>query len=307
MINYKTNDNWFGDVYNLARSWTMVRITRSVIAIGAYAAIVCGAIEYFDLDGLILMNTSIFSLLGIILSIFLVFRTNSAYDRWWEARKQWGALVNNTRNLAIYVETMFPKKDKEVRRFMAKHISNFCIALVEHLRKGTKLELLIHLSKADIVEYESKGHIPNHIALQIFERIAEAHRNGEINEGDYINIKAQHQALLDILGACERIKKTPIPFSYAVFLKLFITAYGILLPFALITTLGFYTVPLVMFIFFALLGIELMGEEIEDPFGLDCNDLPTGDIANTIRNNVFEILENKKGKARTYELYEKVF
>lgn len=307
MIYYKTNDNWFGDVSHLAKSWTMVRIFRSVMAIGLYAAVICISVSYFQFEQYISMNTSVFSLLGVILSIFLVFRTNSAYDRWWEARKQWGALVNNTRNLAIYVETMFPENDKDVRHFMAKHISNFCIALVEHLRSGTKLEKLIYLSEKEIAEYESKGHIPNHIALQIFERIAEGHRRGEINEGDYINIKAQHQSLLDILGACERIKKTPIPFSYAVFLKIFITAYGVLLPFALVTTLGLITIPLVMFIFFALLGVELLGEEIEDPFGLDCNDLPTGDIAHTIKGNVFEILEDRKGNARKYELYEKVF
>ncbi|MCI5080381.1 MAG: hypothetical protein MRY78_01745 [Saprospiraceae bacterium] len=307
MINYKTNDNWFGDVSHLAKSWTMVRILRSVIAIGIYSAVVCIAVEFLELQSYISMNTSIFSLLGVILSIFLVFRTNSAYDRWWEARKQWGALVNNTRNLAIYVEAMFPKKDEDVRRLMAKHISNFCLALVEHLRDGTKLDKLIYLSDEDRAEYESKGHIPNHIALQIMERLASAHRKGEINEGDYINIKAQHQSLLDILGACERIKKTPIPFSYAVFLKIFITAYGVLLPFALVTTLGLSTIPIVMFIFFALLGIELMGEEIEDPFGLDCNDLPTGDIAHTIKTNVFEILQDRKGSSREYELYEKVF
>jgi putative membrane protein len=307
MIYYKTNDNWFGDVRHLATSWTMVRIMRSVLVTGVYAAVVCIAIEWLDLGVFISMNTTVFSLLGVILSIFLVFRTNSAYDRWWEARKQWGALVNNTRNLAIYVHAMFPKEDKDVRRFMAKHISNFCLALVEHLRSGTKLEKLIYLREEQIEEYSSKAHIPNHIALQIFDRIADAHRQGDINEGDYINIKAQHQSLLDILGACERIKKTPIPFSYAVYLKIFITAYGLLLPFALVNTFHLASIPLSMFIFFALLGIELLGEEIEDPFGLDCNDLPTGDIAHTIKNNVFEILESRTVQPEEKELYEKVF
>ena len=307
MIYYKTNDNWFGDVGHLARSWTMVRIMRSVLLIGAYAAIVCGPIEYLGWGKHIQMNTSIFSLLGVILSIFLVFRTNSAYDRWWEARKQWGALVNNTRNFAIYVQSMFPREDKDVRRFFAKHISNFCLALVEHLRDGTRLEKLIYLHDEERAEYETKGHIPNHIALQLFERLAEAHRNGEINEGDYINIKAQHQSLLDILGACERIKKTPIPFSYAVYLKIFITAYGLLLPFALVNMFHLSAIPISMFIFFALLGVELLGEEIEDPFGLDCNDLPTGDIAHTIKSNVFEILESRTAAAVERELYEKVF
>ncbi len=307
MIYYKTNANWFGDLGHLAKSWTMVRIWRSVVAIGVYTTAICFAVWGFNLEEYISMNTSIFSLLGVILSIFLVFRTNSAYDRWWEGRKQWGALVNHTRNMAIYVNTMFPKDDQTVRRYFAKHISNFCLALVEHLRDGTKLEQLIYLTDEDKEEYGEKGHVPNHISMQIFDRMAEGHRNGELNEGDYINIKAQHQALLDILGACERIKKTPIPFSYAVYLKIFITAYGLMLPFALITTFSFGTIPLVMFIFFALLGVELLGEEIEDPFGLDCNDLPTGDIANTIKTNVFEILEDRKGKAVKHELYEKFF
>ena len=308
MIYYKTNENWFGDVRHLWKSWTMVRIMRSVIAIGIYTAFICVAVDYGGFGQYIGMNLSAFSLLGVILSIFLVFRTNSAYDRWWEARKQWGALVNNTRNLAIYVHTMFPKTDHDTRHYMAKQISNFCLALVEHLREGVKLEKLVHLHAEELAEYATKGHIPNHIAMQIFDRIAEAHRQGAINEGDYINIKAQHQSLLDILGACERIKKTPIPFSYAVYLKIFITAYGLLLPFALVNTFHMGTIPLVMFLFFSLIGIELMGEEIEDPFGLDCNDLPTGDIAHTIKLNVFEILTDKSslGKARKPDLYQKV-
>lgn len=309
MVYYKTNANWFGDVSHLAKSWTMVRIMRSVLAIGAYTAFLCLIVHYFNLFDTIHINTSVFSLLGVILSILLVFRTNSAYDRWWEGRKQWGALVNHTRNMAIYVNTMFPKDDKEVRRYFGKHIANFCLALVEHLREGTKLDKLIYLTDEDLATYETKGHIPNHISMLIFDRMAQGHREGELNEGDYINIKAQHQALLDILGACERIKKTPIPFSYAVYLKIFITTYGLMLPFALINTFFFATIPLVMFIFFALLGVELLGEEIEDPFGLDCNDLPTGDIAHTIKTNIFEILEDRSGKGHTvkHELYDKFF
>ncbi len=308
MIYYKTNGNWFGDLRHLSRSWTMVRIGRSVLAIGAWSLVICLLFDYFDLAEVNPLNTTIFSLLGVVLSILLVFRTNSAYDRWWEARKQWGALVNNTRNFAIYVDAMFPEEEQGTRRFFAKHISNFCLALVEHLRDGVDLDKLIYLSEEDRAFYSKKNHIPNIISAQLFERLARAHRNGEINEGDYINIKAQHQSLLDILGACERIKKTPIPFSYAVYLKIFITAYGILLPLGLVSLFGLTTVPIAMFIFFALIGVELMGEEIEDPFGLDCNDLPTGDIAHTIKRNVFELLEDRmQSKDAEKELYEKIF
>jgi putative membrane protein len=308
MILYKSNDNWFGDMSNLFRSWTMTKIFRSVLAIGVYSAAFVWLVESYQLHEYLVMDTMMFSLLGVILSIFLSFRTSTAYDRWWEARKQWGALVNNTRNMAIYVDSMWPPVDAEIRRFMARHLANFCIALAEHLRSGTKLDLLVDLSPAEQAYYESKDHIPNFIALRIYQRMAEAHRMADINEGDYINIKAQHQSLLDILGACERIKKTPIPFSYAVYLKLFITAYGILLPLGLESSFGWTTVPLTMLVFFALLGVELMGEEIEDPFGLDCNDLPTSSIAQTIKRNVFEILEDRTPTPENpRELYTKMF
>ena len=203
MILYKTNDNWFGDMSNLFTSWTMQRIVRSVVGIGIYAAIFVWATEYFGLEEFLMMDTTVFSLLGVILSLFLGFRTTTAYDRWWEARKQWGALVNNSRNLAIYVDSMWPESDTGIRRFMAKHISNFCIGLAWHLRDGVELEKLIYLSPEEEGYYQSKDHVPNFIALRIFQRIAAAHRDGVINEGDYINIKAQHQSLLDILGACE--------------------------------------------------------------------------------------------------------
>ena len=308
MIFYKTNKNWLGDVRHLTTSWTMVRILRSALLAGAYSALVCGGIELFELRDDLYMDTTIFSLLGVVLSIFLVFRTNTAYDRWWEARKQWGALVNNTRNMAIYVDAMWPEDDMGIRRFMAKHISNFCFALVEHLRDGVQLKDLIYLTDEQRATYEKKDHIPNYIAQQIFLQMADSHRRGAINEGDYINIKAQHQSLLDILGACERIKKTPIPFSYSVYLKLFITAYLLIVPFALFNIFGWMTIPVVMFFIFALVGVELLGEEIEDPFGLDCNDLPTGDIAHTIKRNVFEILEDRSvGGIPEKALYEKYF
>ena len=308
MILYKTNGDWFGDIAHLYKSWTMTRVVRSVLAIGVYAAVFIWLVDYLDLHAYLVMDTTVFSLLGVILSLFLGFRTSTAYDRWWEARKQWGALVNHSRNMAIYVDSMWPESDTGIRRFMAKHIGNFCLALAWHLRDGVKLDHLVYLSPEEEAYYDTKDHIPNFIALRIFQLMAAAHRDGTINEGDYINIKAQHQALLDILGACERIKKTPIPFSYNVYLKIIVTVYGLLLPLGLVESFGWTAVPVTMFVFFALLGIELMGEEIEDPFGLDCNDLPTNDIAHTIKKNVFEILEDRAPvEEADKELYTKVF
>ena len=308
MIIYKSNGSWFGHVAHLTTSYTMKRVLIATLLMGGYAATVLVLLEVFQLHGFMQIDSTIFSLLAVILSIFLGFRTSTAYDRWWEARKQWGALVNNCRNMAVYVDSMWSPDNHEIRRFMARHLANFCLALSEHLRSGTKLDQLIYLSEEEIAYYRTKDHVPNFIALRIYQRIAEAHRLGEINEGDYINLKPQHQSLLDILGACERIKKTPIAFSYAVYLKVLLTVYAILLPFGLSEPFGWFAVPVSMFLVFALVGVELMGEEIEDPFGLDCNDLPTGDMAQTIRRNVYEILEDRAPTEQPAKAdYEKVF
>lgn len=308
MIVYEPNKNWLGDVRHLFRSWTMTKVIRGTAIIGLASALVCVPLLHLDVADRLAMNPTIFSLLGIVLSIILVFRTNTAYDRWWEGRKQWGALVNNCRNLAAALQATLPKEEVEARSYFAIRISNFCIAFKEHLRQGTKLEELIYLSTDEKERYRTKEHIPNHIALEIYDRIKDYHADGRITEADLMNLRPMWQSLLDILGACERIKKTPIPFSYAVYIKIFIMAYAVMLPFGLVQAFGFYTIPLVMLVFFAFLGLELMAEEIEEPFGLDCNDLPTGTIAQTITRNVFELLqvpvENEEVKTK---LYDKVF
>ena len=306
MIIYEPNKNWFRDIRNLAKSWTMQKIMRGVLMIGLLATIICVIMVHYDF--MPRMHSGIFSLLGIVLSILLVFRTNTAYDRWWEGRKQWGNLVNNTRTLASMIQVSLPTGDKESRFYFARDIANFGIALKEHLRKGVKLEELVHLTESEKEELKLKQHIPNHIGLWIYQRIHTIYRSGVVTDADLINIRPHYFSLIDVMGACERIKKTPIPFSYSVYIKIFISLYGLILPFGLFEDFGFYTIPLTMFIFFAMLGIELMAQEIEEPFGLDCNDLPTGDIASTIKKNVFETLEQQHVKEPLApELYAKVF
>jgi len=304
MIVYEPNKNWFRDVWNLTTSWTIKKIIYGVGMSGIASAITVVALYYCDITPA--LHSGIFSLLGVVLSILLVFRTNTAYDRWWEGRKLWGTLVNNTRQLAIMLEASLPKEDRQSRDYFARHISNFGIALKEHLRGGVKFEEL-ELTETELVELKSKSHKPNHIAFWIFARMQSIYRAGVFTDADIINLKQQHQVLTDVMGACERIKKTPIPFSYAVYIKTFITAYILMLPFGLYEDFGIYSVPLSMFISFTMIGVELMAQEIEDPFGLDCNDLSTGDIANTIKNNVSETLGHKPGEVVATKLYQKVF
>lgn len=308
MIIYESNKSWLRDVGHLYKSWTMQKVMRSTIAVCAITAVICYV--YMDIfEWKTVENaTVLFTLLGVVLSILLSFRTNSAYDRWWEGRKLWGSLVNNSRNLAVYVHSILPSDDKKSREYIALRIANFAIALKEHLRSGVKMEELVMLSDVEIKKYKSRNHIVNYIAYELIQRIQDIHQAGHISTADHINLKLNTQEFLNISGACERIKKTPIPFSYNVYLKLFISIYSIGLPFALIPLFGYWAILMVGFVFFAFIGLELMAEEIEDPFGLDCNDLPTGDIANTIKNNVFEIFEvNECDEEKEQEMYSKVF
>ncbi|MEQ9443412.1 MAG: bestrophin family protein [Cyclobacteriaceae bacterium] len=307
MVRYNPKQ-WLRSLRNFYLSYTLQLLLRTVVWVGVFTTVVCVmTMEVLHWDPH--LTSGFFSLLGIVLSILLVFRTNTAYDRWWEGRKQWGALVNNCRNLAVMFQATLPADDSATRKYFAKHISNFCLSLVEHLREGTKIEQLIHLTEEEKLIYRSKEHLPSFIALQIYQRAQNLYKSGIFSDSDMINLKPQMQSLLDILGACERIKKTPIPFSYSVYIKTFIIAYSAILPFGLIDEFHYYTIPMVMFIFFAMAGVEFIGEEIEDPFGLDCNDLPTGSIAQTIKNNVHEILCLFSDVEQRQEepLYEKVF
>ncbi len=310
MIVYETNQHFWSDITHLTRSWTMRKIIRGSLGVSVSTTIFCVLfIEIWPKEFTI--PSTIFSLLGIVLSILLVFRTNSAYDRWWEGRKLWGSLVNNCRNLAIMIQTTFPADDKASREELAVLIANFCIGLKEHLRKGVIWSELVKVSPEEIEVYKTKKHFPNYATTLIHQKIQTVYRSGAISDADMINFKPHLQSLLDIAGACERIRRTPIPFSYSVYIKLLILGYSVMLPFGLIQDFGYFTIPLVTFIFFTFIGVEMLAAEIEEPFGLDCNDLPTGTIAKTIATNVFEILVPKEANPTSEsienELYAKVF
>ncbi|MBK6621057.1 MAG: bestrophin family protein [Saprospirales bacterium] len=306
MIYYESNKNFFGDMGHLTRSWTMRKVLRASGAIGLYCLLVCIVVYWFDLK--FELPANLFSLIGIVLSILLVFRTNTAYDRWWEGRNQWGALVNHCRNLATMAHATFPSEDKNLRKEFATGIANFCIALKDHLRAGVKKEELLLLTDQTRAQLETRNHIPAYFSSQLHIQIQTLYRSGVISDSDLLNFKPHLQALLDITGACERIRKTPIPFSYAVYVKVLVFAYILMLPFGMVPDFGFMSIPIVMFLGFTFIGIEMMAQEIEEPFGLDCNDLPTSDIAHTIKSNVFEILEvtHKHVEEEKTELYEKI-
>ena len=229
----------------------------------------------------------VYSLIGFVLSLLLVFRTNTAYDRWWEGRKKWGELVNNSRNLAIKISAL--TDDPEIRAYFKRMISNYVFAMKEHLREGVKIEEL-DLTEEEKKELSQFEHKPNYIAQKMYAKLHTMKQSGKLTEENYIVIDVNLKTFSDIIGACERIKNTPIPYSYSMFLKKFIFIYVTTLPLAFVNTFGYYSSLVSIFVFYVLVSMEILAEEIEDPFGKDDNDLPTDDLCQKIKANVSEVL-----------------
>lgn len=291
MVNYNPKV-WFSLVFHAYSRAVMRTLTPAIIFIAFYTAGVC----YILLDVLRFHESdfhttiSMHSLLGIVLGLFLVFRTNSSYDRWWEGRKLWGSFVNNTRNFAHKLNAFLDQNDSENRRWFRLMIPNLVFSVKEHLRKGVKLSELEATDDNFFPDLQKFVHVPNRLSSMIYSRVNELYTRKVLSGDQLFLLDKELKEFSDILGACERIKNTPIPYSYSMYIKQFIFIYVITLPMAFVTTSGYLTVPIVVLITFVLLSVELIAEEIEDPFGRDINDLPTDELAEKITSNVREII-----------------
>ena len=279
---------WFKHIISFNHSDTINKLWKELIALGIFTlGIAYIEIKYIGNTEKLSELMQVYSLIGFVLSLLLVFRTNTAYDRWWEGRKKWGELVNNSRNLAIKISAL--TDDPEIRAYFKRMISNYVFAMKEHLREGVKLEEL------DLTEEEKKelslfDHKPNYIAQKMYAKLHALKQSGKLTEENYIVIDVNLKTFSDIIGACERIKNTPIPYSYSMFLKKFIFIYVTTLPLAFVNTFGYYSSLVSIFVFYVLVSMEILAEEIEDPFGKDDNDLPTDDLCQKIKANVSEVL-----------------
>ena len=282
MIHYNPK-SWFSLIFHTYNRQVMRKLLPAMAAMGAFTAAIC----YLELEVLeepMEVSNVVHSLLGFVLSLFLVFRTNTAYDRWWEGRKQWGGLVNVSRTLAIRVREY--SDDEGVHAHFRESIPGFVKALRDHLRPrqpGT-------LQPPEAAKLSTAAHVPNAWAQAMERRALAMLRTGDLTNQQHWLIAQNLERMVDILGACERILKTPVPYSYSMFLKKFIFLYVVTLPIGFVATFAWWSVPVVMLVFYILVSVELIAEEIEDPFGVDENDLPLDGLCETIQGNVEEIL-----------------
>lgn len=285
--------DWFRVLFFFHKSDTLFRLFPLMLFVAAYSL----GIAYWEKELLHLTDKSwvknipiMHSLLGFVISMLLVFRTNTAYDRWWEGRKLWGGLVNNSRNLALKLNVMLAAGDQDSRTFFRETIPLYAAALKDHLQSEVTRMMLDEVEHPELDRIDTSKHVPNQVAGLMMQRVQYLYQAGSITGDQLITLNGELSSFTDICGACERIKNTPIPFSYSSFIKKFIFVYVLTLPLGYVFMLGYYVAPIVTFVFYVLASLELVAEEIEDPFGFDPNDLPMGKIAGNIKKHVAEIL-----------------
>ncbi len=288
MITYNPKD-WWKLIFAFHRSDTFRVLLPGMIAVAFYTALIAWLEnEVFHVS---FRNTTVVhTLIGFVLSMLLIFRTNTAYERWWEGRKLWGSFVNNSRNLALKLNAFLPESATEQRAMFRALIHNFIQASKDHLRKGVDVKKLTVEGGYDAAYFAKGGHVPNQVLKALFVEINHLYTSGVVSGEQLIVLNAELQSFADNLGACERIKKTPIPYAYSLFLKKVIFLYVFTMPIGFVLDFSFWAVPVVTLVFYAFASIEVIAEEIEDPFGTEANDLPTDSIAETIRANLHDIL-----------------
>lgn len=286
MVTYNPKD-WFKLTLQFHKSDTFRTLSFLLIPIGIYAAVIVYVEEQY-LHLAIKNATIMHAILGFVLSMLLVFRTNTAYDRWWEGRKIWGSIVNNSRNLSLKLSAILVlEKDKLELNHL---ICNYVFSLKNHLRNKHIQSEFIPTDNMDLSVFEEAQHKPNAIAKSLYKKIHNLHQNKDLaNEHLYV-LNEELKSFTDDCGACERIKNTPIPYSHTIFLKKMIFLYIMSLPLFFGGEIGYTTVPITIIVLYVFASIELIAEEIEDPFGEDENDLPLDDICSRIKNNLNEIL-----------------
>lgn len=299
MITYNPKD-WFTFIFRIHKAETFRQLMPLMIGVAVYA----GAIGYFEfytfysdeMRELTKAISTIYSILGFTLSLLLVFRTNSAYDRWWEGRKLWGDLTNNTRAFASHMNAILSAVDKEARSMLGVLLTTFPYALQAHL-KNEKIDDAFfaehwnaHQSHTYLSRIKNGQHQPLEVFRCLMEYVAQLSKEGKLNGQSVYHFKTELNKLIDVCGACERIKNTPIPFSYSVFLKKFIFFYVMLFPLIYSPQMLYFIAPVTVFVLYVLTSIELIAEEIENPFNGDPNDLPTLEMAVAIGGNADWVL-----------------
>ncbi len=231
-----------------------------------------------------------FTLLGIALAIFLSFRNSVSYDRFWEARKLWGGVLNDTRALTRQQLTVAEASDEQNRQFVYSLIA-FVHALRAQLRQTDATPALQKLLRPEAVEQVISGRFKAElVVLDLGRQLHDMRKQEQLCPILFTRMDQHLSQLSACLGGCERIANTPVPFGYSVILHRTVYTYSFLLPLGLVTTLGFMTPLIVAFVAYTFLALEALAEELQDPFGTEPNDLALDAMTLSIESALREML-----------------
>lgn len=226
---------------------------------------------------------------GAVAALVLAFRTNTAYARFWEGRTLWGAIVNASRNVARVVGH-FAKYTPQESTDFNRWVAIFAHATRRRLRSQTEHpEIDALLTDDERAAFEEAPHQALYAASQLSRRITALRDSQRLDERAAVLAEERVCLLVDNLGGCERILKTPTPLGYLLLIQRFVAVYLVTLPFALVDRVGLYTPLFVVFVAYPVLMIEALGRELDDPFGHDANDLPLTRICATIHQDLLGV------------------
>ncbi|PTQ13287.1 bestrophin [Sphingomonas oleivorans] len=273
----------FGDIVFALRGSIVPRIARRVAAMVLLAiAAVLLAGRYPDLFAR--FSVLPFTLIGIALSVFMSFRNNACYDRWWEGRRQWGQLVVDIRSFIRATAHL----DLHVREPLLIGLCGFTHALAARLRDED--EQAAACRWIDDPVRDEAPNLPDAVLREVGLACSRLARSGEISEWRYTVLEARLAGLTGVQAACERIHATPLPFAYTLLLHRTAYLFCGLLPFALAGSLGWATPFLVAIVCYTFFGLDALGDELEDPFGREANDLPLDAMVRMIERELLAAL-----------------
>ena len=278
---------WLSLIFKLRKGDTINILWPGMITVALYTAgVVYIERNIFDMEN----SAVIHSLIAFVISLLLVFRTNTAYERWWEGRIMWGNMTTHIRNLSFKINALIPADRELQRAYFFMLFSNFPIAVKDLLRNQSEFKNFRFGNGFEQKTLEHIEHIPNKILALCYDEMLSMRRREEIDSTQLRIVDIDLSQLSAASTHCERIKSSPIPKSYSMFIRKFLFLYILTLPFGFGETLGYYLAPIVSFVFYVLLSLELIAASIEDPFGKDSEDLPLENLCMQMRRESGEIL-----------------
>ncbi len=296
MIVFEEKLSWIGIVLQM-RGSILTRIWGRLVATTAFAALIAYLQATLHMLSGVTLSDKPFTLIGVALGIFLGFRNNTSYQRFWEGRILWGRIVNTSRTFTRQVLTLVSagsdagdEEDREVRAFQedaVRRIAAYVHAVRLRLRDATSYaELSRLIGEEDVARYQAATNPPIAILHDLGQRLTAAWRLGWVHP---LHVQVLERTLGDFTdhqGGCERIKSTPIPFTYTLLIHRIVAVYCFTLPLGIVDSVGWATPFVVLLVGYAFYGLDAIGDEIEDPFGNDPQDLPLRALSTMIERDV---------------------